>query len=827
MTSRKNRRTRQTAAIAAFAFSILWASAKPQNSAQTPTPEAPPAPSPNFFVRWADFYKQDWRPDPNAPPSPAPARRGLPSPLDAPPFPSSDWSYGGSPTIGEPDTNSYPLMTAINEARSRFKLYGWLDPTLNFSTSSSRNAPEGNDLYSNRFELNQAVLYAERLPDTVQRDHIDWGFHLTALYGTDYRYTTNKGYFSDQLIVHNRQYGFDPALEYVDIYFPHVAQGMNLRIGRYISIPGIEAQLSPNNYFFSHSLLYVIDPFTDTGALATIKLYDQWLIQLGITASHDVALWTPDAKPSGTACVSYTTHSVNDNIYALRQRHQRWQIRLQQPPAVRHHLVPQVLKNPPHGHRNLVHVRARRPFRLRPHRPRTRHQRRLVPPRRTPLHRPRVRRRQLSQHRALPPRLHRPPQRSPRRQKGPAHRLPEPLLRKHHQLEPLVRRHRPAPPRIRFDHAWDRPAYNNGTHIQPIHRRQRSHLPLLIPHLLIPPLGYNHEAMNIAAMFPSLTKMFHLSQRYPASRSLDIGAILREGFDRKSLGPEIHPGMRVAVGVGSRGITNLAQIVRSVIDLLREYGAEPFIIPTMGSHGGATPSGQQNILAGYGVTPESTGVSFETSMDVDPIGAFGDSYPIVFSRAALQADAIVIINRIKPHTDFFGKLGSGIQKMLVIGFGKHVGAANAHRAASQIGHEAAIRESAQVILSKVPVLFAVAILEDQHHQTHDLQIIRGDEILEKEDALFLQSQQLLPRLPFSDIDLLIVDELGKEISGSGMDTNVIGRGVFGYISSLRPQGSHGDSHQQNLRSRFDSCDKWQRHRNRSGGFHHDPRRQRY
>ena len=107
-------------------------------------------------------------------------------------------------------------------------------------------------------------------------------------------------------------------------------------------------------------------------------------------------------------------------------------------------------------------------------------------------------------------------------------------------------------------------------------------------------------------MFPSLPKMFHLSQRYPASRSLDVGAILREGFDRKSLGPEIHPGMRVAVGVGSRGITNLAEIVRSVINLLRTYGAEPFIIPAMGSHGGATPSGQQNLLAGFGVTPEST-----------------------------------------------------------------------------------------------------------------------------------------------------------------------------------------------------------------------------
>src|SRR3954466_13512921 len=214
----------------------------------------------------------------------------------------------------------------------------------------------------------------------------------------------------------------------------------------------------------------------------------------------------------------------------------------------------------------------------------------------------------------------------------------------------------------------------------------------------------------IAAMFRTLPKMFHLTQRYPASLSLDVGASIREGFDRKSLRPEINAGMRVAVGVGSRGITNLAEIVRSVIDLLRTYGAEPFIIPAMGSHGGATPSGQQNVLAGLGITPESTAVSFETSMDVDQIGTFGDNYPILFSRAALQADAIVLINRIKPHTDFFGNLGSGIQKMLVIGFGKHVGAANAHRTAIRLGHETTIRQTAQVILSKVPVLFAVAIL---------------------------------------------------------------------------------------------------------------------
>ncbi len=291
------------------------------STAQRPTEStAAPADAPKpdtteskgFFVRWAEFYRQDWRSaatasvDAN---SPSPARRGPPSPLDSPPFPNADWSYGGSPVIGEPDSNSYPLMTAINQANSRTKLYGWLDPTLNFSTSTHSNAPEANDDYPNRLEMNQVVLYVERLPDSVQQDHIDWGYHLTALYGTDYHFTLAKGYLSGQLLNDHHQYGFDPTLEYVDVYIPQVAQGMNVRVGRFISVPGIEAQLAPNNYIFSHSLLYAIDPFTDTGLMATIKLTDQWLVQLGITAGHDVALWTSDAKPSGTDCVSYTTKS--------------------------------------------------------------------------------------------------------------------------------------------------------------------------------------------------------------------------------------------------------------------------------------------------------------------------------------------------------------------------------------------------------------------------------------------------------------------------------------------------------------------------------------
>src|SRR5215469_4006539 len=288
-------------------------------------------------------------------------------------------------------------------------------------------------------------------------------------------------------------------------------------------------------------------------------------------------------------------------------------------------------------------------------------------------------------------------------------------------------------------------------------------------------------------MSQSLPEMFHLYQHFPPSRPLQFDTLFREGLERKSLTSELKPGMRIAVGVGSRGIANLSEIVAAALNGIRASGAEPFIVPAMGSHGGATPSGQQDLLAEFGITPESTHARFETSMDVEEIGKFGDGYPVVFSSAALKADGVVVINRIKPHTDFFGNLGSGIQKMLVIGFGKHVGASNAHRAAMQIGHEAAIREAAKVILGKVPILFAVAILEDQHHQTHDVHIIRGDEILKEEDALFAKSRELLPRLPFPAIDLLIVDEIGKEISGSGMDTNVIGRGVFGYLSSLEPQ----------------------------------------
>ena len=266
----------------------------------------------NFFQRLAQFYKQDWAG--TNPSAPAVAKRGLPAPLDSGPFPSADWGYGGSPDIGSPDNNVYPLMSALGLTNSRTKIYGWVAASIDFSTSSHTNFPVSYDIFPNEIQLNQAVIYVERLPDTVQNTHFDWGYHLTAFYGIDYRFTTAKDYFSQQLLKFNRQYGFDPVLEYVDLYFP-VKDGLNIRIGRFLSVPGIEAQLAPNNYNMTHSLLYTIDPFTDTGIYATLKLSKQWIVQFGVSAGHDVALWSDDAKASGIFCLNYSTASNNDNFY--------------------------------------------------------------------------------------------------------------------------------------------------------------------------------------------------------------------------------------------------------------------------------------------------------------------------------------------------------------------------------------------------------------------------------------------------------------------------------------------------------------------------------
>jgi hypothetical protein len=277
-----------------------------------------------FFARFAHAYLDDWKG--TVPSSPEPPRRGFPAPESSPPFPFSDWPYGGSPVLGAPDTTSGPLMTAIYGSKegkkwenSRIKIYGWINGGFNISTSDKHygNEPAAYYIQPNSVQFDQAALYIERLPDTVQADHFDWGFRVTQLYGLDYRFTTAKAYFSQQLLGANQKNGYDPVMAYVDLYWGQFFSGVNVRIGRYVSLPDIEAQLAPDNYTYSHSLMYTYDAYTQTGINVTTRLNDHWMVQVGLSAGNDVAPWVgePDAKPTLNVCAGYTWREGGDNVY--------------------------------------------------------------------------------------------------------------------------------------------------------------------------------------------------------------------------------------------------------------------------------------------------------------------------------------------------------------------------------------------------------------------------------------------------------------------------------------------------------------------------------
>lgn len=281
-------------------------------------------------------------------------------------------------------------------------------------------------------------------------------------------------------------------------------------------------------------------------------------------------------------------------------------------------------------------------------------------------------------------------------------------------------------------------------------------------------------------------RVIRIRQNFPRPAPLDIRASVRAEFGKlRSL---ITRGARIAVGVGSRGITNLPHIVSAVLDELCTAGAQPFILPAMGSHGGATPEGQTEVLASYGVTEASMGVPIRASMEVRHVGNLREGAPVFCSVEALGADGILLVNRIKPHTDFYGAIGSGLMKMCVVGLGKQVGAAAMHTAASRIGHERAIRGMTNVLLQQAPVLGGIAILENQFHETARIVAITRNEMEQAEDALLVEARALLPLLPFDEIDLLIVDWIGKNVSGTGMDPNVTNRWVQGYIGGLLRDG---------------------------------------
>ena len=266
--------------------------------------------------------------------------------------------------------------------------------------------------------------------------------------------------------------------------------------------------------------------------------------------------------------------------------------------------------------------------------------------------------------------------------------------------------------------------------------------------------------------------MLRVRQIFPRPRLADIPGGVRATLGAARL--PIKRGDTVAVGAGSRGIANIDAIVKAAIGSLQDLGARPFIFPAMGSHGGATPEGQREVLAHYGITEATMGCEIRATMDVVQVGeALG--MPVWLDRIASEADWIGLVNRVKPHTDFKGTIESGLFKMLTIGLGKWHGATQYHRANVNHGYETVITAVGREMLAKARIGFGLGIVENGYDETARVEAFSAADLEAGERRLLKDAREWMARLPFSPIDVLVVEEIGKNISGAGMDTNVIGR----------------------------------------------------
>jgi hypothetical protein len=271
--------------------------------------------------------------------------------------------------------------------------------------------------------------------------------------------------------------------------------------------------------------------------------------------------------------------------------------------------------------------------------------------------------------------------------------------------------------------------------------------------------------------FPKVVKV---RQDFPRPRVEDVGEALREQCAKGEIRSRIEPGAEVAITAGSRGIAGIDAILRSLVGVLKDAGAKPFLVPAMGSHGGATAEGQVEILRSLGVTEESVGAPIRSSMEVVEVGETESGVPVYMDRIASEADGIVVVGRIKQHTDFRSGVESGLLKMSSIGLGKHAQALALH-AHGVKGIRDYMVEAGKVVYGSGKVLFGVGVVENAYEETAMVEAILPERVAEREAALLEESANLMPRLPVSDIDVLFVDELGKNFSGTGMDTNVVGR----------------------------------------------------
>ncbi len=277
-----------------------------------------------------------------------------------------------------------------------------------------------------------------------------------------------------------------------------------------------------------------------------------------------------------------------------------------------------------------------------------------------------------------------------------------------------------------------------------------------------------------------IPRLVNVRQAFARPRVADAAAELSARLRAGALSG-VRPGQRIAIAAGSRGITALPPMIRTLAAEIRRLGAEPFIVPAMGSHGGATAQGQREMLQGMGITADYVGAPIEASMDTVEIGVAAGGLPVHLDRFAHQADGIVVINRIKPHVAFRGRCESGLMKMLVIGLGKQKGADICHELG--FGRMAEnIMAIGRVILEKANIVCGVGILENAYHETARLEVLPGREIPEREPELLEEAWRLYPRLYFDQLDVLIIDEIGKDISGTGFDTNVVGRYHTPFVS---------------------------------------------
>ncbi|MER7250817.1 DUF2088 domain-containing protein [Kribbella sp. NPDC000426] len=279
------------------------------------------------------------------------------------------------------------------------------------------------------------------------------------------------------------------------------------------------------------------------------------------------------------------------------------------------------------------------------------------------------------------------------------------------------------------------------------------------------------RGLRPSGTLPQVTPIRRILSEVPTSA--DPYADARAALE--PLRSRIMPGARIAVTAGSRGIRDLVPVVKAAVDWLRDAGAAPFVIPAMGSHGGATADGQREMLEGLGITPESVGCPIEATMETVVVGTLDDGTEIHHDAIAAKADGVLLVNRVKPHTDFHGQIESGIAKILAIGLGNHRGAASLHAGGiPSLGGN--IEAAARMVVAQGKILGGLAILENSLDQTASVEFVEADGIAgAAENALLQRASSMLGRLPFDELDVLVIDELGKDKSGAGMDTNVIGR----------------------------------------------------